>query len=151
MRTGLILDVCTVYLCIPLARTSRVCTMYIRRPYNMVGVHSYEHAQQPQTAAARACHPSAARLYSRHTGLESTEWVCCASSGGQAGRQAVSFFPHTPIRSLPSVAHLAIPTVTVVTAQNNECNSSELRGPATHPRWRKASAAGKALEVPWIP
>lgn len=102
MRTGLILDVCTVYLCIPLARTSRVCTMYIRRPYNMVGVHSYEHAQQPQTAAARACHPSAARLYSRHTGLESTEWVCCASSGGQAGRQAVSFFPHTPILAIGS-------------------------------------------------
>lgn len=114
------------------------CTVHFRRPYSMVGVHSYKHAQQPQTAAARACHPSAARLYSQHTGWESTEWVCCANCGGRAGRQAVSLFPHTLILAIGSPSRH--PTVT---AQSNECNPSGLRGPVTHPRWRKAQQPEK--------
>jgi hypothetical protein len=52
------------------------CTCIFDSPYSimLVGVHFYK---APRTAAARACHPSAARLYSQHTGWDLTEWVCC--------------------------------------------------------------------------
>lgn len=136
---------CVLYIVHPLARTSRVCTMYIRRSYSMVGVHSYEHAQQTSDSrpkAARACHPSAARQYSQHTGWESTEWVCCASvpTGGCGGQRAgkPSLLPtHAdPCHRLPiSPSHRD--------STKQQCNPSELRGPVTHPRWRKAQQPEK--------